>query len=66
MYNVILIKKDGTELYVGSDGTLVNSYTKERALRYEFDDYEDAHNVELDFMENAQDMYGYEIEVIQM
>ena len=66
MFNVILTKKDGTELYVGSDGTLVPMYTEEKALKYEFDDYEDAHNVKLDFMENAQDMYGYEIEVVQM
>ena len=66
MFKVIMTDKNGTEWCVGSDGTLMVYYPESRKLIYEFEDYEDANNVMLDFMENAQDRYGYEIEVVQM
>lgn len=46
MYNVILTLKDGKQYYIGSDGSKVPLYTMERAFKYEFEDYEDARNVQ--------------------
>lgn len=66
MFKVIMTDKNGTEWCVGSNGTLAVYYPESRKLIYEFEDYEDANNVMNDFMENAQDRYGYEIEVVQM
>lgn len=65
MFNVIVTTKNGTEYYVGSDCSVTPFYDQDRAIKYEFEDYEDANNVMLDFMENT-DWAGYEIDVVQM
>lgn len=70
MFNVILTKTNGDQLYVGCDGSIVPLYTIAIAFRYEFDDYEDAENVKDNYIANhyqGEDAEGIRsIEVVQM
>ena len=70
MYNVILTANDtNKQYYVSSDGRTTPFYFGNDAIKFEFEDYEDANNVVIDFISQYSYEYRndlFEIEVVQM
>lgn len=69
MFNVVLTKKDGTQYYISSNGKFVITYNDEESILFEFEDYEDAKNVALEFISKHKQKYDegiISIEVEQM
>ena len=58
MYNVIMTdNKTNETYYVSSDGKYKLCYHSDEAIKFEFEDYEDANNVALDFISNHRQKY---------
>lgn len=58
MYNVIMTdNKTNETYYVSSDGKYKLCYHQAEAIKFEFEDYEDARNVALDFISNHRQKY---------
>ena len=70
MYNVVMTDNRTNETYyVSSDGRAHLSYNNIDAIKFEFEDYEDARNVALDFISIHRQKYEeglIKVEVWQM
>ena len=69
MYNIILTNNKNEQFYVSSNLDVEPFYNDNEKLIFEFEDYEDANNVVIDFISKYPNEYRdnlFEIEVEQI